>query len=807
MFAITPIGSCRINTPLRIAEKEYSFNRNLDRIYGFSHTSAEAVQQVKFLFGDYIPSPNVELLISANQSIKGMSQTEHQTSDLYIVELSSTKQLTLDGECIQINYLTQHYREFFTDRPNVAKFWQAALIGNQNEIDHFLMPFVEHGIITQDGFSVLRKLRYQLTSPEALRQDVSYLLETLPEVLFASHVNALKAGGLPIASREKYINMVKACVADAGGVLCDPTDMMERTGQDFAIEDNSTSLAHFTPAFSKLLFDDWLSQVISPLIDRLAKTSKSQHIMDALIADLKYQIRDGVIDQAKPRIDAALEIFDTVPGLVALHAQCLLMSKDHEKAVQALKQSLAKNPDDTALLMLLFESAIAKGDTLEAFEYFERLHALNCAPPITHVLELSAKMEAEGKLRNALVLYRHAYAQDPDMATALDSIARIALAVNDQTEIETCANLLMETQTRLAPGLSVDILLRGISVDRFKAYLKALADDAPNDFIPVLTHLEARDQDNMIAEIIADHTRTQDAILQSPFVHKILAKWKADLQQDIAVTQKFEIINRIQMLSTKNKETQIASKELRTNTLSRVRSLIKANDVTAVEALQKEIALAVPPILDAPIFLSRHYYKIGDYEKSLQYAQLAMGMAPDHSGSVLMTMRSAFRLGAYLIVDQMARKVVELGETVQPSAVQEAQKRLDRLPALCLQASRKEPDFFEAWKLAEITNREEALAPRARHQLNKIKKQMGTRAREMQKQNDPDYLDFALKLEALVPDFEIILQSLGRYYVNQRQFDKALPYWERLTILQPDDEASLFQLERCYHRAPQLHSA
>jgi len=807
MFTITPIGSCRINTPLRIAAQEYKLKRNLDRVYGFCHSSAEAVQQVRFLFGDYTPSQDVEPLISPSQSIKELLQTKHQTSDLYIVELSSAKQIMLGEESVQMNYLVQRYRDFFSDKPNAVEFWRYAQIGGQSEIDRFLTRFVEQGVITHDGFSVLRKLRYQLTSRTALRQDVDYLLQNLPEVLFISHVNAVKTDGQPIASREKYINMVKTCVADAGGVLCDPTEVMELTGQEFAIEDNSTSLAHFTPGFSKLLFDDWLSQAISPLIDSLAKTKKSQHMMDALIADLKYQIRDGVIDQAKPRIDTALELFGPTPDLVALNAHCLMMSKDHEKAVQALKQSLAKNPADTALLIPLLEGATIKGDTKEAFGYFERLRALDCVPPVSHVLDLADKLETEGRLGNALVLYRHVYAQDPDVPSTLEAIARISLATNDQTEIANCAELLTQTQTRLAPELSAEVLLQGVSPHRFKAYLKLLAEEVPADYFSVLDYLESGGNDNLIAEIIAEHASTQEEILDHPFVRGILATWKTDLQNDISVKQKFEILNRIQLISTTNREARIASKELRNDTLSRVRSLIKSNDVPAVEDLQKEIALAVPPILDAPIFLSRHYYKADNNEKALEYAQLAMEMAPDNIGSVLMAMRSAFKLKAYLVVDQTAKKIIKLGNSDLLPAVQEAQKRLDRLPALCLQASRNEPDFIVAWKLAEIATRNEALAPKARHQLNKIKKKLGAHVRKMQKENDPDYLEFTLRIEALIPDFEIVLQSLGRYYVSQRQFDKALPYWEQLSVLQPDDEASLFQLERCYHRAPKLQSA
>lgn len=807
MITITPIGSCRISTPLRIAAQDYGLNRNLDRIYGFCHSSAEAVQQVRFLFGDYIPSPEVEPLIASSQSFKELLQTKHHMSDLYIVELSSAKQLTLDGQSVQMNYLTRHFRAFFADRANKTELWRLAQIGDQNAIDGFLVPYVELGTINPEGFSVLRKLRYQLTSADGLRQDIDFLLESLPEVLFVSHVNAVTADGYPIASRERYIDMAKIAVADAGGLICDPTDVMDRVGQNAAIEDNSTSLAHFTPAFSKLVFESWLNQAISPLIGSLASLKKSPQLIDALLIDLKYQIREGAMDKAKPRIKSALAIFGPLPDLVALHAYCLLASKKPEKAVKALKESLSQHPENTSLLLLLFEAVAAKGDIQEALEYFKRLRQLDSMPPAAPALLLAKRLEAESQPRDALKLYRSAYGQNQAVMPVLESIARLVLMVNEPAEIEACADLLIASNTQLNPILCANILFRGASPHKCVAYLKSLGEQAPDDFLAVLESLESHGQENIIAKALADYTGTKNTAMVRSFRQRFLAKWTAALATDISNDKISEILSRIQLIAPKSTASNITGKELRRGILLQVRKHIKANDVAAVKAMQDLAALAEPPILDVPVFLSRYYYKLGNNLKALEYAQFAMGMAPEHSNPALMTMRSAFRLRAYLIADKAAKKVLGMAELKARPAFQEAQNQLNRLPALCLRASRKEENVFEAWKLLEIAKRDAALAEKSLKQLIKLKEKMGARAQEMLAQNNPDFLEFALKVASLAPDLEIVQQSLGRYYIDHQQFSKALLFWERLTILQPDDEAALFQLERCYQHVTKLQSA
>src|SRR3546814_19774317 len=62
-FTIAPIGTCRIHTPLRDGAGRYPITLQLGRNYGFVHTTAEALQQARFMFGQADIPADVKRLI------------------------------------------------------------------------------------------------------------------------------------------------------------------------------------------------------------------------------------------------------------------------------------------------------------------------------------------------------------------------------------------------------------------------------------------------------------------------------------------------------------------------------------------------------------------------------------------------------------------------------------------------------------------------------------------------------------------------------------------------------------------------
>ena len=69
---------------------------NTGRIYGYTHTAAEALQQIRFLQGDFTPPTEILPVLMPNADIQVLNATNHSLSDIYFIELSSTKELRID---------------------------------------------------------------------------------------------------------------------------------------------------------------------------------------------------------------------------------------------------------------------------------------------------------------------------------------------------------------------------------------------------------------------------------------------------------------------------------------------------------------------------------------------------------------------------------------------------------------------------------------------------------------------------------------------------------------------------------------
>jgi hypothetical protein len=102
---ITTIGTCRVTTPLRRALGKFPIESEHGRVYGYVHSSAEAVQQIQFLQREQ-DLPDEILPITFRPDIPRDYRTENWTApDLNIVEISSAKLVAAHGRPVQRNYV------------------------------------------------------------------------------------------------------------------------------------------------------------------------------------------------------------------------------------------------------------------------------------------------------------------------------------------------------------------------------------------------------------------------------------------------------------------------------------------------------------------------------------------------------------------------------------------------------------------------------------------------------------------------------------------------------------------------------
>src|SRR5690606_37832958 len=282
-LTIAPIGTCRIHTPLRDVVGRYPVKLQLGRNYGFVHTVAEALQQARFMFGQTDIPTDVQRLIFRPSNGEQARRGTHKPADLYMVELSSRKLLTIDGYPIQSNYLVRYFSEFFADRARTRQFWSMADTQWLAERRALLDQDPVFKSLSTDDRHLLAGIVKRDQTDEEIEQEMRQLVELLgnDKVVFVTHVNATTPDNVPIEQRAQLIAAVSAAAQRIGVPCYDPTPLMNKIGQADAMENGGLDLTHYTPVFAERLYTDWYRAFMRPRMD----ASTPQPVVPKLAAD------------------------------------------------------------------------------------------------------------------------------------------------------------------------------------------------------------------------------------------------------------------------------------------------------------------------------------------------------------------------------------------------------------------------------------------------------------------------------------------------------------------------------------------
>lgn len=265
MLVVSTIGSCRVTNPARQAVSRYPILLNNARVYGYVHSAAEVLQQVRFLFGQWSIPDYLRPLIVPHIPAGVHESARHSLSDIYIVEISSAKTLRIGGTFVQWNHVNRHFAGFLSDAARARKFWKLASDPDAAEKRTFLDHHLACGNLTGADHDLLCELTVEPCEPAMLRRMIEAILRELPRVLFVTHCNALMPDGRPIPGRDRFIRLLSS-VLDACKADCfDPTGLMHAFGQKAALSDEGASLTHYSEAFEAALFAEMHSRHLAHL--------------------------------------------------------------------------------------------------------------------------------------------------------------------------------------------------------------------------------------------------------------------------------------------------------------------------------------------------------------------------------------------------------------------------------------------------------------------------------------------------------------------------------------------------------------
>ncbi len=669
MFSIAPIGSCRIATPLRLARSRYGFALNRTRSLGFTHSSAEAVQAMRLLHEDLtIPEP-LWPLVARDVDRDATLATPHEPADLYIVEISSAKRITLDGLCLQHNYFSHAFKDMLASPCGGRGFWDRAASGDQAAIDSGLA-----GWDRPDEVALLRQVRLARTTLKDLRANITTLMNRLPQVLFVTHVNAVKPDRQPIASRAAFIEEVKHAVRSTGGEVFDPTPLMQDMGQINAIEDYSDGLAHFTDDFGLRVAEAWMDRIIAPAIDRAtlahgtANTVLAPHVTALLEAGQLRGLSDRLFTLAE-----ALPDDDRLSGL-----QCdlALAERKADDALGALTRRIAHAPLDIRALLDHADLALTLGRFEAALASERQLATTESGRPGPDLIRVGRRAVKAGCSPDlAADYFRLAFQSAPKMAaTALAQLAlehdiRLFRLKDDLDSRTLCTEVSPELALRLLQeprsGLRAEDLL-------FRA--DELGADALADLIDWLTERSATEMAVLFIKAWSD-AHGQRA-LEALSVQAALDRWLDRAARIDDPVERLAILGDLKEAHPRHTGGRIALRETRRDVVAQIREWAAAGDLQALTALETRLPAVIEPIADLPLFQARLSHAAGDHRTAMRKGLEAVMLKPDNLSIWALLMRSASAAGDRPALLRFAAKVRDLSDEATRRLGQEAESHL-----------------------------------------------------------------------------------------------------------------------------------
>jgi len=261
---VTPIGTCRIHAPLRGARGAYAFQLESGSVYGFIHSTAEALQLVRYLLGLEAFSESEGFCIF-RPGFKVEPERAVRLSDLYLVEISSVKRIQQGGRFLQINYLYRAFEEFFSNAQRTRSYWALARPGRELRLRAFLQQDEVFNTYPKPMQDFLATIVMTTATKSEMAADMQKIVDLLgrDKVVFVTHVNARMPTGQTIESRENLIDDVLQISQEMGMPCLDPTDAMLAFGQQKALQQDGRDLTHYTDEFSAYLWRHWFDRCLS----------------------------------------------------------------------------------------------------------------------------------------------------------------------------------------------------------------------------------------------------------------------------------------------------------------------------------------------------------------------------------------------------------------------------------------------------------------------------------------------------------------------------------------------------------------
>lgn len=810
-FTIAPIGTCRIHTPLRDAVGRYPIKLQLGRNYGFVHTSGEALQQARFMFGQGDIPADIQRLIFRPSNGEQARRGTHKPADLYMVELSSRKLLTIDGYPIQSNYLVRYFSEFFADRARTRMFWSLASAERLDERRTLLEQDPVFKSLDADDKGLLSRILKRDPADDEIEQDMRQMVELLgrDKVVFVTHVNALTPDNVPIEQREQLISAVTASAQRIGVPCYDPTPLMNKIGQADAMEDGGLDLTHYTQTFGERLYSDWFKTFMRPRMSTTTQQPAAPKLGAEESAEhLEKVWESGDLRRASERVRDVLRRHPGLLDHVLLFAKMQEELGDYEGSLALLNSADGALASGSKAEQILMRNQFKLGRHDVAYSLAVGLLGDEIeTPEIVRIAAVSAGQlgHVDEALSNWKQLFRITAPDEPGAVEAADTVLSLLQANGD---IEAVLRWVHEVRAALPSyGRGFAVLWRDRLLAGDRTGLRALASESPAledvDALELIKEATWRGF-IMAAAALAVSCRLADSEREDVAAWLLTQSktWSEEGNRALQEGRLRDAADRIcaHRLLNPDALTGLRAQRAfeRAMRLGVRAALLAGNHKEVIDLTDIALDTGVQfPELDA--MRGRAADALGDKQTAMWHLEQA---AADKSAPVstqLYFARVAFNGGWFgQAID--AYKWVLAHASADDSAKEEAERQLGRLGPRAIRGAREmlaAGDHSGAWQLLERVAQSWPEMTEVEHEKRRILAVLYAEVRALDPASTTERLALGERILQLVPHDLIGLRLAAVGAMRLHRFEHALPYWRSLKAHSENPAQFDHYIQRC----------
>lgn len=807
---IAPVGTCRIHTPLRNGVSQYPITPILGRNYGFVHTSSEALQQLRFMFGKINIPVYIEKLIFRPSIPAKFHEKPYVPADLYMVEISSRKLLTIDNYPIQLNYASRYFSDFFSDKSRSKIFWTMATEDRLVERRKLFAQDPAFQRLCASDQELLTRIQRKELQDSDIERDMVEIEKIIKgkKLLFVTHVNAKTPDNLLIKQRQSLINIVSAVAKKIALPCYDPSPLMRKLGQINAMANNGLDLTHYTDIFSQQLCAEWCKLILLPP----TKSASRQNDIIATPAKTDAELSNIKIAWASGRqLEASRQLRQILRDNPDRHDCQILLGEmqyelgDYEGTIAHLEAVRNETGPNEKYDVVLMRAHFSIGSYIRSRLYATALLSDEVETP--EIVRISAISSTHLKYFEAALndWKRLFYLSDEDKVEAASAVLEILKAAGDSDATLRWASYVLETLPTDRPSFLVLWKHRLEIADRM-GLLELVQQPVKFDETEALDLIQHTAQQGfampaaMLA--IAHGLASSKEPRATKWISEIADEWLdrgLDSLNSGKLLEGADCIQASWQIHSIGKSEIRARRSLEQKMRIETRKAFNAKDYDAVVRITAIAHQTLTKFPELDSFLGRAADALGDIQTALIYLKKATYEKGASINAQIYLARVASRNEKYSEAIDAYAEILQ-GKLADEWARDEASRQLTKLHSRLIRSARDllaRAEYDQAWALLDRmgkTNPTSEVVPREKKRVLAV---LRANVKVLSTNNATDRLSWGELILRLDPHDEVGLKAASVGAMRMHQFPKALQYLQTLRENSKDSAQIDVNIQKC----------